>query len=257
MPEIDRRGFLAAASTACLGALAGCRSAPSAPAEVRGPRLLSRPHAPTKTAPAGLQPLGLSSTSPDGRLFVPAGHTHDKPLPLIVLLHGVSGSSADWFGSYDDRGEAAKYLILAPDSRFYTWDVLWGEYSVDIEFLDRALEHVFDRCAVDPERIAIAGFSNGASYALGVGLANGDLFKSVIAYSPGRFIDGPRIDKPGIFMSHGTADTILPIDDNSRRHDSVLRALGYDVEFREFDGAHLVPQSISDAAFEWLKIQFA
>jgi poly(3-hydroxybutyrate) depolymerase len=41
------------------------------------------------------------------------------------------------------------------------------------------------QCTVDPQRICVSGFSDGASYALSLGLANGDLFTHVAAFSPG------------------------------------------------------------------------
>jgi predicted esterase len=40
-----------------------------------------------------------------------------------------------------------------------------------------------------------------------------------------------------VFVSHGTADAILPIDACSRSFVPVLRQAGYDVEYHEFDGA--------------------
>ena len=72
-----------------------------------------------------------------------------------------------------------------PDSRGPPWDVLEGGYGPDVAFLDRALELTFSRCAIDPARIAAEGFSDGASYALSIGITNGDLFSHVIAFSPG------------------------------------------------------------------------
>lgn len=254
---MDRRTFVATATSGILGVVAACDSGGTAPPTARGPRLASRPHAPSTIASPGLQALGLASSPPDGRLFVPTQHSADEPLPLIVLLHGAGGSSADWFGSYDERGEAGRYLLLAPDSRFRTWDRMWGDYGVDVDFLDQALASVFDRCAVDPDRIAIAGFSDGASYSLGVGLANGDLFRSVIAYSPGFLPGSARVGKPGIFVSHGTSDEIIPIDAASRHLVPVLRSEGYEVDYHEFDGGHQVPSAISDTALEWLEGTFA
>ena len=64
---------------------------------------------------------------------------------------------------------------------------------------------------------AVSGFSDGASYALSLGVANGDLFDSVIAFSPG--VLAPRVSKgrPRFFVSRGTEDQVLPIGRTSRR----------------------------------------
>jgi len=59
-----------------------------------------------------------------------------------------------------------------------------------VRAMDEALNKAFAVCRV--ERVGVCGFSDGASYALGLGLANGELFKSVMAFSPG-FCDGGGI----------------------------------------------------------------
>ena len=55
--------------------------------------------------------------------------------------------------------------------------------------------------------------------------------------------------KPRIFISHGTRDAVMPIDDTSRKFVPRLRTLGYDVTYREYDGTHgCRPTS---AGFDW------
>lgn len=58
-------------------------------------------------------------------------------------------------------------------------------FGPDVLYLNKALHHVFNRYSIDPSRLAVAGFSDGASYALSLGVANGDLFSHIIAFSPG------------------------------------------------------------------------
>ena len=110
----------------------------------------------------------------------------------------------------------------------------------------------FDGSSVDPTRIAVGGFSDGATYALSLGLINGDLFRRVAAFSPGFIVDGPPHGKPQFFISHGTADPILPIDQCSRTIVPSLRGRGYDVTFREFAGGHTVPADVAQEAMRWL-----
>ena len=109
----------------------------------------------------------------------------------------------------------------------------------------------FDRCAIEP-RIAIGGFSDGASYALTLGAINGDLFTAIVAFSPGFVVAGDRHGSPRVFVSHGTRDEILPINRTSRRIVPQLRDEGYAVTYREFDGPHTVPEPVLREAFEWL-----
>ena len=103
-----------------------------------------------------------------------------------------------------------------------------------------------------PARVAIGGFSDGASYALSLGLANGDLFTHVIAFSPGFITPAPPAGRPPIFVSHGTEDQVLGIDVTSRRIVPRLKSAGYTVTYREFTGPHTVPTPIAREALEWL-----
>jgi phospholipase/carboxylesterase len=209
--------------------------------------------APRQKVAPGQQPLGLGEASGrDGLLIVPANYRPESAAPLLVLLHGASGSArrvTSLFSVADELG----IIVLAPESRDRTWDAIRGEFGPDIDFLNRALTHTFDCCAVDKRRLAIGGFSDGASYGLSVGLASGDLFTHIVACSPGFVIPGPTRGKPRIFMSHGTADKILPIDTTSRRIVPELKRAGYQITYREFEGPHTVTPAISREALEWFR----
>ncbi len=143
-------------------------------------------------------------------------------------------------------------LVLSIDSRDRTWDIIVDDVGPDVAFLDRALRSTFERFAVDPSRVAISGFSDGASYALSIGLANGELFKDVVAFSPGFSLPPEIHGKPRVFVSHGTKDAVLGVDHTSRRIVPRLERAGYDVVYREFDGPHTVPSEIVRTAFVWL-----
>jgi predicted esterase len=148
--------------------------------------------------------------------------------------------------------DEAGIAVLAPDSRGSTWDAIRDGFGRDVAFVDRALEKVFASVAVDPARVAAGGFSDGATYALSLGLINGDLFPRIAAFSPGFVIGGMAHGRPRIFISHGTADPILPIDHCSRVIVPRLRQGGYEVTFREFDGQHTVPPAVAKEGMEWI-----
>jgi phospholipase/carboxylesterase len=188
----------------------------------------------------------------DARLYVPTSAPAGTALPLLVLLHGATGSGADWFGSYGQRAETHRFAMLAPDSRDITWDLFDRGFGADVRFIDRALAWTFDRVRIDPQRIALAGFSDGGSYALSLGLSNGDLFSRIVAYSPCILEPGKLRGKPRIYVAHGTADTVLPIASCSRRVVPELRGQGYMIEYREFTGGHEVPSDVSATALTWL-----
>jgi phospholipase/carboxylesterase len=214
--------------------------------------LTARPTGNPAMMPAsGTRPLGAGGKR-DGLLCIPRVIAADRPAPLLVMLHGAGGAAANVMPMVADTAEAHGTVILAPDSRDVTWDVIHKDYGEDVAFLDRALAEVFRVCPIDPARIAIAGFSDGASYALSLGLLNGALFRGIIAFSPGFALPTQSEDRPAIFISHGREDPVLPIERCGRRIAVRLRSLGYAVDYREFVGGHVVPTEMVDAAFRRL-----
>lgn len=213
-------------------------------------RLAARPRDGMKTSATGRILLGLDRER-DAILQLPKTATQSS-VPLLVMLHGATQSAEDMFWYLGSTHEEAAVAVLAPNSRDTTWDAIGGSFGVDVELLNRALERVFETVAIDPARIAVGGFSDGASYAISLGLINGDLFNSVVAFSPGFVIDGIKHGQPRIFISHGTHDHILPIDRCGRRIAIRLTSRGYDVTFREFDGAHEIPEGIAREGLRWV-----
>jgi len=201
-------------------------------------------------AALGLQPLDLAPDR-DGLRLVPAGYSPDRPAPMVVVLHGAGGTAEQGMALLQGLAEEAGVILVAPASRGRTWDVVLGGFGPDVEYIEQALRQTFERYAVDPARVAVSGFSDGASYALSLGLANGELFSAVLAFSPGFSAPEDEQGRPRVFVSHGTADQVLPIDRTSRRIVPRLRANGYDVRYEEFAGPHVVPPEIAAEALSW------
>jgi phospholipase/carboxylesterase len=216
---------------------------PPSPQAAEQGRLSARPSEPGEAdgGETGLQELGSA------RLYVPPG---DRPKRLVVSLHGAGGVPDDALDLFRPYADEAELIVLAPKSSGPTWDVAQGGFGPDVLAIDRLLAQVFAEHDVD--QVAVAGFSDGASYALSLGLTNGDLFRSVIAFSPGFIAYQQATGAPRLFISHGTHDSVLPIGRTSRRGVPSLRAAGYRVRYREFDGEHEVPGPIVQEAVEWL-----
>jgi phospholipase/carboxylesterase len=142
-------------------------------------------------------------------------------------------------------------ILLAPTSGDSTWDVIRGGYGPDIDIIDRALEYAFSHYAIDADFVGVEGFSDGASYALSIGLTNGDLFGGILAFSPGFMAPAAQRGRPRIFISHGTGDRVLGIDVCSRRIVPQLERAGYDVRYDEFEGGHTVPERVAEDGVRW------
>ena len=219
------------------------------PAEAAEGRLHSRPSMfESPSTATKLQRLGLSNRR-DGFFYVPSSDAS----ALLLYLHGATGSGERAIQRLMGEADRTRTIVLAPDSRRTTWGFSGAEEAADLAFVDDALEKMFTGYRIDPKRVGIAGFSDGASMALSWGLPNGDLFPAIIAFSPGLVsLPGPPAGKPRIFVSHGRRDDILPVERCGRKIAQALKEAGYAVDYREFDGEHTVPEFIRRAAFDFL-----
>lgn len=189
-------------------------------------------------------------TTPNGQeaqFHVPANYDSRHLTPLIAIFHGANGRDGGALATAIAWADRHGALLIAQKSMESTWDILRGGYGADLTFTDFLLTWAMQRYAIDPSRIGIAGFSDGASYALSVGLTNGDLFHDILAYSPGFMQPHSRTGKPRIFVSHGISDTILPVDCGRRIAHQLVNE-GYEVRYDEFDGGHHVPPDVAEAA---------
>ena len=252
MREITRRDAVRQlAFGAAAIAVGGCRQLSATSATAPDGRITARPHPPTKSATPGLQPMGLDKTR-DALLYVPKRYRADVPAPLAVLLHGAGQAADELMGPMQPLADETGMVLVAPNSRDSSWDIRYGAFGADVTFINTMLERVFDQVRVNASRIALCGFSDGASYALSIGLINGDLFSRVLAMSPGFMVNPHPVGKPKIFVTHGTRDQILDIDRTSRVLVPQLKNAGYDVEYREFDGRHGVSPPLLRDAVTWM-----
>jgi len=244
------RSAIGAASTLVLPFAESCSIAvdPEYLVDVDG-KLHYRPSgAPTTTAKPGLKSLGVGH--PDAQLYVPAGYDGVKAVPLLVLLHGAGGDSKDWA---DDEGvisflDELGIAMLAPSSRGWTWRSKTGDAS----FIDKALAATFSMVRVDTSKVAMGGFSDGASFGMLLGLANGDLFSHVFVFSGGYLTSFEPVGKPLVYMTHGTGDGVIPYS-NALAIADTLRQSGYTVQFVSFEGGHTLPLSTAHDALRWFR----
>ncbi|MFI7657870.1 alpha/beta hydrolase [Micromonospora parva] len=216
----------------------------------RDGRLTARHHPPVAAGRTGLVPM----TGRDGdRLavgYVPEPAGDGSAYRLVLLLHGAGGSARQGLDLLFPVADAQHLLLVAPDSSAASWDLIAGGFGADVRRIDALLATVFDGYPVAD--VTVGGFSDGASYALSLGLANGDLIDAVVAFSPGFAAPPVTHGRPRVFISHGVDDRVLPIDVCSRRLVPHLRDLGYDVTYEEFPGGHDIPVPVRDSAVSWL-----
>ena len=213
---------------------------------------LSFAHAePTKgPLPPGRNRLGIAGER-DAVLFVPTRLDEHAPVPLFVMFHGAGGFPEKVLPFIEEHAERDKFLILTPHSMYPTWDIVIGGSGPDLERLHQALMAVTSRYRIDRDHLAFAGFSDGASYALSIGITNGDIASHVIAFSGGFMSIFTQEGAPKVFIAHGLADEQLPIETSGRANAAKLKAAGYNVQYVEFNGLHAIQPVIVGMAVEF------
>jgi phospholipase/carboxylesterase len=215
--------------------------------------LTSRPtfSVPVNEFITGVQPLRLDRIR-DGLFYIPKAYTHETPAAFALMLHGAGGEADHGLHLLKEYADEKNVILLSPASRATTWDIIAKDaFNGDVLFIDQALALVFKNFNIDSRHLAIGGFSDGASYALSMGLGNGDLFTHIIAFSPGFYHTVENKGKPRIYISHGVRDHILPIAPCSRRIVPRLKRLNYEINYNEFQGEHEIPGHIATGAVNW------
>ena len=162
-----------------------------------------------------------------------------RAYPLVVVLHGA-GRQDEMIvkGLQAERTEA---IFVVPRSLGMTWDLIEGTDAPDLRFLDGVLHSLYRRYRIDPAKRALAGYSDGASYALAIGLSNPRTFAAVMAWAAGFLaIDTPNLQpddpKPRVFLEYGTHDQLFPFERVAVPMREVLERMGYPLEFRVDEG---------------------
>ena len=194
--------------------------------------------------------LGISDDERDGSVYVPKRYKPGVPMPVMMLLHGLAGSAESARGMYP-LAEEFGVIIIAPESRGITWGQSIPGFDEDVRYLGPAYRHVRSMLTVDTSHVALAGISDGAGYALSMGLAYGDSFNHVMVFAGGLMVPFRRQGKPRLFIAHGITDTQMPIDLTARKYVPQLKGEGYDVTYHEYEGGHRVPPAEIREAFKW------
>jgi phospholipase/carboxylesterase len=243
---MNRRGFLRFGLTGAAGLFCSAGQA-------RTSWLQAAPQPPQDAAdgiPYGRSPLGISDDGRDGTLYVPKRYKHGSPAPLLVMLHGFGGWGDEMRSTFT-LAEEFGVVVIAPESRDVTWGKEIPGFDADVKYIGAAYRKVAAFFDLDPERVALAGRSDGAGYALSMGLAYGDIFNHLLIFAGGSMLPYRRKGKPKIFIAHGTQDRTMPIDATARKFSAELKADGYDVTYREHDGGHGTPLAVVREGFEW------
>lgn len=100
----------------------------------------------------------------------PSAYADTKAWPVIVELHGDRGSVPGWKEAAEGKG----YVLVQPFSRGASWGT--RKAASDTAFVLACLEDAKTRWLIDPERVLLTGFAEGANYACELAASRAEAF---------------------------------------------------------------------------------
>ena len=183
--------------------------------------------------------------------------------PLFTILHGAGRHDQALARGYRKEPNRRNAFFLIPRSVDPTWDLIVGGERHDLDFLEYAYDLIYRRYPIDALQQSLVGYSDGASYALSMGLCNAGIFSALMVWAAGFLVLDPRTaeafrttglpaSKPRIYLEYGTHDQLfdfrtvaLPMREN-------LERFGLDVTFSVDEGGRHMPSgSFHTEALDW------
>jgi len=206
-------------------------------------------------SPTGV--VAVERGSARATLLVPEALDPTRRYPLVTVLHGAGRQDELLARAFQGEPDRRQALFLVPRSARPTWDLVAGGGRPDLDFLAWAYDLIYRRYPIDFGRQALLGYSDGASYALSVGLSNPRIFRAVMGWAAGfAAIDdanlAPDDPKPPILLEYGTHDELFPFERIALPMRAELERLGYRVEFRVDEGGRHWPSgTFHHEALDW------
>lgn len=193
-------------------------------------------------------------------LHVPRSYSSAQPTALVILLHGHGARAQTFEASTGMSGKADRKGFIVAYPQALGSPSVWhtgvdGSISVDdVAFIRALIGSISSGYNIDPDRIYVAGHSNGAfmAYRVGSSLSEQVAAIGISAGSIGRITprgDTLRIAKPAhpvsVIAYHGLADNTVPYnggkeEDGPRRIVAAPQSIQFWVQS---DGCDVTPVS--------------
>jgi len=216
------------------------------------------PSAPPRSTSArvGLLRAGEPGARGGFDLYVPEHYDGAQAWPLVVALHGGSGSGRDFLWSWLREARSRDCLLVAPTSRGRTWSL--HAPALDGDALFRLVERIAGEWRVDRSRVLLTGLSDGGTMTLLVGAAADSPFTHLAPIAgvlhPMNFANGNlgRLRGRPVWLVHGRLDWMFPVA-LAREAARILEQAGAALAYRELaDLSHAYPREENASIIEWL-----
>lgn len=203
-------------------------------------------------------------------VILPEGYDEAEPRTLVVGLHGVGGTAAE-FAKLRKKFAEPDFIFAVPEAPYalplrrgvgYGWradtpaleSVMRESYLASSRYVLELVDGLRGRYNVGD--VYLLGFSQGAWLAYGVAIRNPAVFAGLVCCSgPFRGAElTPEELKAGsalrVFVSYERNGDVADAEAEAAR--DALETFGYDVTFRGFDGGHEIPAGVAAEIGNWI-----
>lgn len=182
---------------------------------------------PVRSGPCSTPAPGVVGTTERSMVFdgvvrrylvhVPASYDGSRPLPVVVLFHGLGRDPESMLRMtrFDQLADADDVVLVAPQAlgtvpawRFREVD---GVRGADLPFVDALLDDVRDVMCTDESRTYAVGFSNGGALTMALACSADDRFAAYASVAgPYRTPECDRAPARPLIVFHGLKDKVVP-----------------------------------------------
>lgn len=213
----------------------------------------------------------LKSTTPNMSFVYLERKASQPNAPLLLLLHGYGSNDADLFSFAAYIPNSFHVVSLQAPLRIsgdsYTWFPIHFSESMErwtspdevkkaTNYISEFLGYYTAKHPIDSEKIYLMGFSQGAmlSYSIGLTMEKVKGIAALSGYIDPRMVEITNSSIPSIYMSHGTADTVVPYA-WAEQSIELLKTNGFQPEFYAYPQGHGVSQDNLNSVIQWLQAQ--
>lgn len=202
--------------------------------------------------------------------YVAQASTDKQDQPLIIFMHGYGGDETNMISFTSILPDTYNYLSVRaplnapqdgyqwfnqrPDSAYY--DGVTADLTSSRHVLEQFIEQATRKYHTRPSKVFLVGFSQGAMMSYEVALRDPTLVRGFAALSghmlpvlKAELKPDPARQKLAVFIGHGTADTLIPVQGASDA-EAYLKAQGINAQFHAYTG---LPHGVNEAEIKDLR----
>ena len=161
-----------------------------------------------------IETISINGTDRSYRLYRPQGSV--EGMPLLIGLHGLGGTAAfqERLSGASNLADLEGFVVAYPEGELLGRQQAWrvGPGSPDVGFLTLLARHLIVEFNLDPNRIYLAGHSNGGGMVHRAACEASDVFAAVAGVA-GAYPSGPVCDPEesiAVIAFHSLDDPVVP-----------------------------------------------